>query len=333
MAVVTPPRVLFVGLGSIGQRHLRNLRAHGPFEYTALRSRGRALPDDLSDLPIRVVHDLDAAAATRPDLVFLCAPPAIQRVALERLARDTRAHLFIEKPIALAVDGLEACAAEVEAQGRVAMVGYNLRFHPTVRRVGEWLDDGRLGRIASARVTVGQFLPDWHPAEDYREGYSAKRALGGGVLLDLIHELDLLYSWFGRPQAVKAMAGRLSSLEIETEDTAEVLLRFESGVIGSAHLDYVARTARRGGVIVGDAATISYDLLACSCDVQGPRGVEESEAWPSFVRNDMYATELETFLTAVREGRPAMPTLRDGLDVLAIANQARLDSGIESAAP
>lgn len=320
--------ILIVGLGSIGQRHLRNLRAMGTFEYVALRSRGHQLPDEFSNTPLSVVTRVEDAVAAQPDVAFLCAPPVVQQAALGPLVRGTRCHLFIEKPVAPSLDGLAEYVETLEAQGRQSLVGYNLRFHPVSAVVREALREGVLGRVCSARASVGQYLPDWHPTEDYRLGYSANRRLGGGVITDLIHEIDLLYSWFGKPDLVKAVAGTISTLQIDTEDTAEIACRFPSGVLGSIHLDYVQRVPSRSGTIIGDAATLTYDLLRNECRIDQPGADARVEAFPMFVRNDMYMAELTHLFDAIRTGVPCSPSLREGADVLDVALRAKQDAGI-----
>jgi predicted dehydrogenase len=321
-------RILLVGLGSIGQRHLRNLQTFGTFEYVALRSRGQPLPDEFSALPLRVVTTLDEAVAAQPDVAFLCAPSTAHPAVLGRLVRETRCHVFIEKPMAPSLEGLADCARLLEEQGRKSLVGYNLRCHPVWTVVQDAVRQRVLGQVSHARVSVGQYLPDWHPHEDYRHGYSASRRLGGGVMLDLIHEIDLLYSWFGKPEVVKAVAGKISALDIDTEDTAEILCRFTSGVIGSIHMDYVQRVPMRTGAIVGDEGTLTYDLLKPECQVHRPGVPPAVYAFPEFVRNDMYVAELTRFFEAIRGDTPCSPSLREGIDVLEIALRAKHDAGV-----
>jgi len=321
-------RILLVGLGSIGQRHLRNLQTRGTFEYVALRSRRQPLPDEFSALPLRVVTALDEAVAAQPDVAFLCAPAPVHPVVLGRLVRETGCHVFIEKPMAPSLDGLVDCAQLLEERGRKSLVGYNLRSHPVWTVVQETLRQGVLGHVTSARASVGQYLPDWHPHENYRHGYSASRRLGGGVIFDLIHEIDLLYSWFGKPDLVKAIAGKTSALDIDTEDTAEILCRFPGGVIGSTHMDYVQRVPMRTGTIVGDEATLTYDLLKPECQVHRPGVPPVVHTFSAFVRNDMYVAELDRLFGAIRDAAPCSPSLREGIDVLEIALRAKHEAGV-----
>src|SRR5205807_8193605 len=118
-----------------------------------------------------------------------------------------------------------------DAAGDRLMVGYNLRFHEPAARLAEIVHDGRLGRVHLAHVWFGSWLPDWRPNVDYRTTYSAQRALGGGILLDAIHELDLVVWLFGDDHftVAGAVVERIGSLEIDVEDTVGALLRHASG--------------------------------------------------------------------------------------------------------
>ena len=321
-------KILFVGLGSIGQRHLRNLQRFGTFDYVALRSTGRPLPDEFAQTRVTVVSTLEDAVAAQPDVAFLCAPAVVQQKVLEPLVRETRCHFLIEKPIAPLMDGLKGCVRLLEEQHRKSVVRYSLRFHPVSAVVRDTLRQGTLGKVCSVRASVGQFLPDWHPNEDYRLGYSANQRLGGGVVLDLIHEIDLLYSWFGKPDLVKAVAGTVSTLEIDTEDTAAIVCRFQGGAIGCIQLDYVQRVPSRNGTIVGDAGTLSYDLLKNECRIDKPGCEPAHHTFPDFVRNEMYVAEVAHLLEAIGADRECSPSLREGVEVLDIALQAKCDAGL-----
>jgi predicted dehydrogenase len=321
-------KILFVGLGSIGQRHLRNLPRLGTFEYIALRSTRRPLPDEFSEIPMTVVSRLEDAIAARPDVAFLCAPPLVQQAVLGPLVRDTRCHFLIEKPIAPSLDGLADYVRLLEEQQRKSLVGYNLRFHPVSAVVRDALGRRALGKVCSVRASVGQYLPDWHPSEDYREGYSANTRLGGGVLLDLIHEIDLVCSWFGKPETVKAMAGTVSALEIDTEDTAALVCGWADGMIGCIQLDYVQRVPSRNGTIVGDAATLTYDLMKSECRIERPGADPDVSAFPGFVRNEMYVAEVAHLFDAIRTGSACSPSLGEGVDSLDVALRAKRDAGL-----
>ncbi len=233
-----------IGCGSIGKRHIGNLLSAGAGKVTAHDVREDRRREVHEKFGIEVSGDLGAALSGNPDVAFVCSPTAFH---LEHALRATRAgcHVFIEKPVSDSLAGLEELAGELAKRGRTSMVGCNFRFHPGLRQVKSLLDDGRIGRVISFRSRFGHYLPDWHPWEDYRDTYSARRDLGGGVLLDRIHEIDYAAWLFGKVDAVFAWTGHESRLETDTEDNAEIILRFRNGITGSVHLDYIRRRYAR----------------------------------------------------------------------------------------
>src|SRR5207237_5858660 len=172
------------------------------------------------------------------------------------------AHVFVEKPISHRIDGVADLLKEAARRQKHLMVGYNLRFHPGLARFRELVQNGAVGRPVSARAEAGEYLPDWHPWEDYRHGYAARRDLGGGVVLTFSHELDSLCWLLGAPRHVFAMVSHASSLEIDTEDVAELVLQFADGHIASVHVDYVRRPPSRALEIVGDNGVLRWEYDA-----------------------------------------------------------------------
>ena len=184
-----------------------------------------------------------------------------------------------------------------------------MRFHPGLVVVKRLLEQGVAGRVVAARVEVGNYLPDWHPYEDYRQGYSARSDLGGGILLDAIHEIDYIRWLLGPVRSVACFFDKLSHLEIQTEDTAALLLRFTQGTIGEVHLDYVRRTYSRTSQIIGDEGTVCWDYSAGEVRVYRAA----SKAWETIANpsgwqpNQMYVDELAHFVRCL-DGRET-PTL------------------------
>jgi predicted dehydrogenase len=338
MTPVAALRILFVGLGSIGQRHVRNLRRllGDRVELLAVRARGltRVLTDEqvvasetglLERYAIRALPDLPAALSERPDAVFVTNPTALHLEVASSAAR-AGCHLFVEKPLASDEAGLDELVDLVERKGLVALVGYQLRFHPGFARLQALIAAGRPGRVIGVRAAVGESLVDAHPYEDYRASYAARRDLGGGVLLGLSHELDYLRALFGTPRRLYAMGGRLGGLAIGVEDTASVLMelgRGERRFPAHLHLDYLQRRPLRCCEILGDAGRIVWDALAGTVDDLRPDGGCDRSASPDLGRNGLFLAELEHFLRCLRgEERPRV-TLRDGAATVRIALAAR----------
>ena len=272
-----------------------------------------------SDLGIRSYYDLEEALSQKPDVVFITNPTAFHMpVALA--AAEHGCHLFIEKPVSHTLEGCETLASLVRQRELVAMVGYNLRFHPTLKTVREIILRGRIGKILSARAWIGQYLPDWHPGEDHLAGYMARPELGGGVILTLSHELDYLYWLFGEVTRVTAVSARPECLEMSTESLAEITMEFENGILGHVHLDCLRRTPARGCDIVGTDGTLQVDLLKSKILVYSP-GVSEPTviALPLRDSNAMYLDEVTDFLGCVVTKEVPGVSLEEGIAVLKIA--------------
>jgi predicted dehydrogenase len=308
-------KVLIAGLGSIGRRHLQNLRSLVPLEAVAYRVRGHELPSDLRGNWLVECDDLEKALSLRPEAALICSPPSAQ-MSIALAAAHAGCHLFIEKPISSSLEGMDDLISLARTRKLVTLIGYNLRFHPGLKLVKSLLDESRIGKVVSIRAEVGQYLPDWHPKEDYRRGYSARRNFGGGVLVDLIHELDYVRWLIGEIDQLKCFAGHLSGLEIETEDIAEILLQFETGTIGSIHLDYVQRSPTRT-CIIWDYFENEVRLY----EVNRPQWQVFHQT--EFERNDMYMREMEHFLDCIRGYETPVVDLEDGARTLQLALTAR----------
>ncbi len=295
-------RALIAGCGSIGRRHLRNLKQLRDVEIIAFRQRGRDAEELEREFGVHATFDLDEALAEGPDFALITNPTSSHlSVALE--AAKHGCHLFVEKPLSDSLDDVNELANTVSAKGLTAFVAYNMRFHPALRQIKGTIESGSIGRVLSIRAQVGQYLPDWHPEEDYRQGYSAQKALGGGVVLDLIHELDYVQWLVGDVRKVACFAKHVSSLEIETEDVAEIILEFVDGAVGNVHLDYLQRTASRGCHIIGEEGTIHWDQESNEVKLFNAR----EPGWQvfdheEFDRNRMFVAEMEHFL-ACMDGR------------------------------
>jgi predicted dehydrogenase len=328
-------KILFCGLGGIGQRHLRNLRQllGAELEVHAFRVRGQRikLRDNLTidegvdleqDYQIRVHHELVAALAERPAAVFICNPNALHvPVALECVRAGV--PVFMEKPLASDLAGLEELLAEVKARNLPFHVGYNFRFHPGLQRLKALLDAGFFGRLLSVRSEIGEYLPNWHRYEDYRKMYASRADQGGGVILSQIHEMDLIYWFFGLPRSIVTHGGQLSSLEIDVEDSASSLMRGDHN--GSSfpillHQDYLQRPSVRMFKIVGDSGYAEIDLLANHLRVYDAEGeLCEQDDFIGFVRNDMFLAQTKHFLDCLVGGTRPLVDLHDGLQSLRLA--------------
>ncbi len=314
--------VLVAGSGSIGRRHMRNLRSLGVSRIGACDPQADRLEPMVQELGIRPFADFDEGlTAFKPDLVFVCSPP-VAHVQQALAAVRAGAHVFVEKPLSNSLDGVEELAAAADRAGRVVQVGYNLRFHPSIRRLKEILDTGAIGRVLYAHVEVGSYLPDWRPWQDYRQNYTARKDLGGGIILDASHELDYTMWLMGTPVEVLCLSSKVSALEIRVEDCATVLLRFESGAQADVHMDMVQRVASRNCKLVGELGTAEWDESRSEVRLQWPG--REPQVW-SYPPDDggQYVLEVRDFFDCVQTGREPLVTLEQAARVLKVCLQAK----------
>lgn len=332
-------RILLIGLGGIGQRHTRNLRALlGPDpDLIAYRTRGLSavVTPELSldstrnveqEYSIRSYGTLESALDQSPDIAFVCNPSSLHvEVALK--CAEAGCDLFIEKPLSNSLHNVDKLIALVSATRRVAMVGYQLRFHPCIERLRTILDAGAIGRLLAVHAAIGEFMPYWHRYEDYRTMYAARADLGGGVILSQIHELDYLYSLFGVPRRVFALGGHWSSLDIDVEDTASIMLEcMTEGRPLPVHvqLDYLQYPPSRKCEVIGDNGKVSIDLIANETILYtGRRADGERFKVDHFERNQLFLDELKHFLKCVDTRQAPVVSLQDGAVSLRIALAAK----------
>jgi predicted dehydrogenase len=270
-----------------------------------------------------VERDLERALAAGPLATLVCNPTSLHlRTALA--AARAGSHLFVEKPLSHDLEGVAELRQEVASRGLVALVGFQFRFHPAILRVKEWIEDGDLGEVVAVRAAWGEYLPDWHPGEDYRASYSARRELGGGAILTLCHPFDYLRWLLGEVESVQAMAARRSGLELDVEDVAQVLLRFASGALGCVSLDYAARPPAHGFEVVGRRAVVRWSDGDGVARLLGRDGRTQVLAPPpGFSRNAMFVEEMRHFLRCLAGEEEPCCTLEDGERALRIALAAR----------
>jgi predicted dehydrogenase len=312
-------RLLVAGLGSVGKRHLDNLRALGENRVALYRTgRGTLVEGDPEGVPIH--RDVDSALARRPRAVIVANPTALH-VPLALAAARAGAHLLIEKPLSDSLDGVDELRREVEARALKVLVGFQFRFHPSLRRIKEWLEDRAVGRVVSVHARWGECLRGWHPWEDYKGSYSARRNLGGGVVLTLCHPFDYLRWLVGEIVTVSAETAQLGGLGIEVEDTAQILLRFENGAVGGVELDYVERPPVHTLRILGQRGRILWDNATGLARLQDREGALVSAFAPprGFERNTLFLEEMRHFLQCLAGASEPECTVDDGIRALNIA--------------
>ncbi|MBC8334267.1 MAG: Gfo/Idh/MocA family oxidoreductase [Anaerolineales bacterium] len=251
-------KFLIAGLGSIGRRHLRILRELGQDNIVLFRTHQSTLDDEeLAGLPVET--DLRDALALKPDAVVVANPTSLHMdVAIP--AAEAGCHILLEKPISDNLTQVAELRRVVQKSGSRILVGFQFRYHPTLNKARELIQDGALGKILSFHSHWGEYLPNWHPWEDYRQRYAARAELGGGVIGTLTHPIDYIRYLLGEVEELVSLQGHVSPLELSgVEDVGEIGIKLKSGAIGGIHVNYFQRPPCHRLEIVGTKGTLRWD--------------------------------------------------------------------------
>ena len=324
-------KFLIAGLGSIGRRHFRNLIALGEKEIILLRTRKATLPDhELAGYPVEIdIHE--ALQKHKPDAVIVANPTALHlNVAIP--AAEAGCHILLEKPVSDSLQRLDVLQQAVQKSGSNILVGFQFRYHPTLNKARELIQSNALGTALTVHAHWGEYLPQWHPWEDYRQSYAARADLGGGVIRTLTHPLDYLRYLNGEIESLWSFNGHISPLELDVEDVAEIGLKFSNGAIGGVHLNYFQRPPVHRLEIVGTNGTLRWDhadgilhvhqLPATfgSFSDNPPAPVTQTFAPPEgFERNQLFVAQTRHFIEIVRGESEPVCRLKDGVSALRLA--------------
>lgn len=315
-------RALIIGSGSIGQRHMRNLRTIDPRVQFVLLRRN-ALPLDAWP-DAQVVDELEAALVLSPDLAVLATPSALHFDVLPALIA-ARIPTYVEKPMVTQQSEVDVIRAGLATHDDVPHVaGFNLRLLPSLARAAQLVADGGVGQIIRASFSAGQWLPDWRKGQDHRQGYSASRANGGGVLLDLCHEFDAARLLLGEMELLFAATSNVAALEIESEGVAVATARSKGGALVTINLDYVARQPLRRYEVIGTKGSLTWDLPARSLMLATPYGRSDlTNNAGDFDVGMTYIAAMKGFVMgSVSGGAGPLQNLEDGLRSTELAIRA-----------
>jgi predicted dehydrogenase len=307
-------RFAVLGQGSAGRRHATGLMALG-HEVVGFD------PDARGDIPMAASLDEALAAA---DAAVVASPNSMHAEQAEAALR-AGAHVLVEKPLASSGEAATAVAELAGELGRVCGVAMNLRFHPGLLRLRELVSSGTLGEVRLACASFGYDLRLWRPGTDHRAGYSARADLGGGIVLDAIHELDYLLWLLGPVASVMAETAASPDPGIDVEDLALAVLRFGSGALGVVDLNFFEPAYRRGCLIAGSEAVASWDWEAATVTVRRATG-EDERMDAAYDLADGYREELADFVSAVESGGSPRTPATDG------ARAVRLADGLKRSA-
>lgn len=315
-------RFLVIGGGSIGKRHLKNLLflKQEVAVCEPVVERAKAIKKEFN---VSVFSNAEKGLKEGFDAVVI-ANPNVYHLSSALIAAKYGCHLFIEKPLSHNLNGVDELVEIIERKKLKMLMGSNFKFHPSFKLIKQILDEGTIGKIISFSVIAGQYLPDWHPWEDYRKGYSANKSLGGGVLLDS-HEFDYLQWFLGPIKKLACFAGRYSNLEIDTEDIAELIVELENKIVGNIHVDYIQRPYKRVYSFYGEKGTMEWSFLDKKISLYSAN----KNTWEYFKEdsdydlNEMYAEEMKHFINVIKGKEESITDIYKAKQILEVVESAK----------
>ena len=325
-------RVLVIGQGSIGKRHSRLLTKQFPeLSVTSIGHRQVYGDDFAKSGQFNTPVDPGKLLEANPDAAIV-AGPASAHLAIARCLLNAGVHVLIEKPVACTSEGVKELQLLAERRRCVVLLGYNLRFSNSLNRFKQCLTDQIVGRILSVRCEVGQYLPDWRCGADFKQSVSAQKLLGGGVLLELSHEIDYLQWIFGSICLVSGQLLQQSEWGLDVEDTAHILLTFtprnnSSALVASLNMDFIRRDSTRMCVAIGEEGSLLWDAIEGRVSV---RYAGSSKWEPIFTENvdgeETYLKEHHHFFECIQNQHAPLVGIAQGLRVMEVIDAVRQSS-------
>jgi predicted dehydrogenase len=291
--------ILVIGAGSIGERHIRVLWSLGYSNIHVFRRQERPFRD-IGNASIQVHLTWDEVIKLNPYAAFICSPTSLH---LEQtlFCIENGIHVFVEKPLTNDLEGIQQISNALVAKEVYLQVGYMMRFHPLIKKIKEEIFLKNYGGLISIQSKWAEYLPDWHPWEDYTQSYAAKKELGGGVALTLSHDIDLaIYLADSSVNSAHIMKNYKSKLEVDVESGAEIILQFENKITANIHLNFYEKQKERFLKLVFDEASFHFDFFHSSLTIHSIKKSEIIQL-KAFDRNDLFVSQTKWFFEQIRQ--------------------------------
>lgn len=309
-----------VGMGSIAKRHLANLRhLHPQAKIYSVSASGRN-----TELPVHAdaIINLDQLLEEKPIYVIV-ASPAPYHVTTSKVLLQNGIAVLIEKPLADTFERCNELVAGLTTESAAVSVGYCLRFLPSAQVVKSYLNRSLLGEVYNVESNVGQFLPSWRTDKNYKDSVSARKELGGGVLLEISHELDYLFWLFGDLELQHSWLRTTEELGLDVEEIADLVLTTTSGTYISVHLDFIQKSTQRNCEFIGEKGRLVWDIMANTVTLYHAEGVEILYAEPEYNKNGMYVDMLLAFENTKADGMSYLATVESASTVIKLIEYAK----------
>ncbi len=325
-------KILVIGAGSIGKRHIKNLLKINikPENIFVVETRKDRIIE-VNKIGVKNTYKNlnDALKKNSFFLGLVCSPTSLHMAQCIKLAKN-KIHLFIEKPLSSNLQGIDRLKSLVKKNKLTVLIAYIFRFEPSINFVKTLIKKKTIGKILYARGEFSEYLPDWHPYEDYRKFYMAKKSDGGGSILDQSHIMDLIHYLLGPFKKVSAFNSKISPLEIRSDDIAELIVKMKNGVIASIHTDIFGRKHEKKLELKGTKGNISWDFYKKEISIYNSKN-KKIKMIKKFSKdfNSNYINEIKHFISCCKNKKKTIAPLSDGIDTMRLILASELSSKIK----
>jgi len=312
---------LIIGYGSIGKRHTKNIDNLGHTPILVRHKKGRKNEEGYKEYYSveDAIFNEDISASV------ICSPTSMHFSDVKNCVSNNIPFL-LEKPPSVDLNTTKSISNYLlENKFKNYDIGLNLRYHPAIQFIKSYLP--KLGKIYLAQISVGYYLPYWRKNVDYRKTSSAKKSLGGGVHIELIHDFDYAFWFFGLPEKVTGYVNKISNLEISTSDICSAILQYSNGLIVELHLDYLSHSYQRGCRIIAENGTLEWDMSEGNIYFTSEKSAKKEKVFgltEKFDFNDTYIDELENFIQIIKNKSKTKVRLNYIVDVMRVIDAIQL---------
>jgi predicted dehydrogenase len=305
-------KILICGLGSIGLRHTKNLLKLG-YEDILLFTSRKVIEKRLKNL--KKFNSLANALQEKPNLVLVCNSTHLHEdIIITCLKKNI--NIFIEKPVGFNKKKLEKISELIKKKPNINnMVGYMMRFHPAIIRIKQLLKSNEIGEVFHFSSCWGEYLPNWHKNENYRNSYASNKSMGGGVSLTLSHDLDLSFYLFDKIKKVEIIKNNINSLKINAESSVDFLVSFKKNINGFIHLDYLQKKPVRNLIITGTEGSIEFNYYKNKIQIN-KNNKQKKILFKQFKRNHLFINEMKYVLESIKSKKKMRPNIVESINLL-----------------
>ena len=317
-------KIAIIGCGSIGKRHVQNflMLGHQVVAYNRSLKRRNEVKKKFKIETFSNIEKLFQRHS--PSLTIICTP-ANKHISNAIMAINYKSHIFIEKPFTLLSQNSDNLIKRTKNNKLFNHVGCNMRFHYGPKKIKSFIEKNKIGEILFAKIWCGTNLTDWHPNEDHTKMYSAKKSEGGGVLLDLIHEIDLAYWLFGKTEKIKSFLSNTRTLNIKTEDVANILFLYPKNIQLNMSLNYLEKPVKRGIYVYGTKGSIEWSLEKNCFSYTNHRNFKTRITRPpkNWSHNSMYIEQSKYVIDCIGKNKKSFNSFNEAADVMKMASKVK----------